>query len=503
MKKYSVAFLMLIFAAASCKKTYLDVNQDPNRVTDDNVTAELIFPAAAEGVGSELIGIRASGAGAQGPQQFAQGWIGYMASNSAYALNPKETTYNVDFTSSNPIWISKYNVLFNLHQTIVKGLAQNDTVIAAAAMILYAKLYQDVVDLFGNVPYSQAFQDNLYTHPQFDKAQDIYADLQKKLDTAIQYMGLQGTKLFVGADIVNHGDQTKWIKLANTIKLRLLIRQSEISGFDPSGEIAKIFSGSGPGILGAGESVNENPGYANDQDKQSPFYANYGFTITGVVSAPSLNANSYIMGFLTNNSDPRVASFFATTSTGTYAGNPYGADPGTINGASDVSYFGPRLDSSSSQDQWIIPSYESLFFRAEAAARGWISDDPQTAYANAVTESFVWCNVPDAANAAASYMADNDIANWSKAGTSPGDRAKFIALQKYIANTCVDALESYADQRRLNFLPQGFISQNPGKLSNTLPLRLPYPQVEYTTNAANVQAEGTIDPFTTKLFWEP
>jgi hypothetical protein len=43
---------------------------------------------------------------------------------------------------------------------------------------------------------------------------------------------------------------------------------------------------------------------------------------------------------------------------------------------------------------------------------------------------------------------------------------------------------------------------NPGKISSVLPVRLLYPQSEYTTNAANVQAQGTIDPFTSKLFWQ-
>ena len=62
----------------------------------------------------------------------------------------------------------------------------------------------------------------------------------------------------------------------------------------------------------------------------------------------------------------------------------------------------------------------------------------------------------------------------------------------------------HLDQRRLSFLTDNaYISVNPGAVSNKLPLRLLYPQSEYTTNAENVLKQGTINALTTKLFWEP
>ncbi len=55
-------------------------------------------------------------------------------------------------------------------------------------MILSAKVFQELVDEFGDIPYSQAFQSNIYPHPAYDKAQDIYNSLLLSLDTAITYM---------------------------------------------------------------------------------------------------------------------------------------------------------------------------------------------------------------------------------------------------------------------------------------------------------------------------
>jgi hypothetical protein len=76
--------------------------------------------------------------------------------------------------------------------------------------------------------------------------------------------------------------------------------------------------------------------------------------------------------------------------------------------------------------------------------------------------------------------------------------------QKYIAMCVIDPLEAWCDQRSLHFLPDNdFISANPSRISNTLPVRLLYPQTEYTTNSENVQAEGNIDQFSSKIFWQP
>jgi hypothetical protein len=352
------------------------------------------------------------------------------------------------------------------------------------------------------------------TRPAYDNAQDIYNDLQLRLDTAIEYFGHPISSKFNAVDIVNHGDADLWIKFANTLKLRLLIRQSEISGFNPASEISKIFEGSGVGVLEAGESIGVNPGYLNDLNKQSPFFANYGYTSTGVKATSSENANEYILTILKANSDPRIERFFQTAG-GNFVGCVYGDNPGNIPVGAQASYFGPGLlgepnaddtyTLGAAQPQWIMPSYESMFLKAEAAARGWIPSipDAQASYEAAVTESFVWLGVPDPEAEAANYMLINPTADWASNGGTPESAGKFVVFQKYIANVGIDPLESWSDQRRLNFLPPGFISVNPNNTKTSLPLRLLYPQSEYTTNSENVSKEGTINPYTSKLFWEP
>jgi hypothetical protein len=489
--------LAIFIFLAGCKKGYLDVNDDPNRVTENNVTPELIFPQAATAVGARTASLNFG---------FLNNWLGYTSTSGSFAIDQTETTYNIDFSFGDALFQNHYGVLFDLYQTKVKAIAKGDSVLAGAAMILSAKLWQELVDVFGDIPYSQAFQNSTNTRPAYDKAEDIYNSLLKSLDSAKEFMALPARSTFAAIDVVNHGNQSLWIKFANTLKLRLIIRQSEVPGFDPAPEIAKIgTSGSGLNVLHAGENILVNPGYTNETNKQSPFYANYGLTPTGAEANPITRANVYFVNLLSSTSDPRLTRVFKPVTGTTVVGTTYGLAAGNPT-SSNASSFGVGLVSSSSQNQWIYPAFESMFLEAEAIARGWVpgNSNAQAAYEAAVRESFVWLGVPDAATAATTYLNTQAIAMWSNAGATPLSKARFIAYQKYIALAGVDPLEAWSDLRRLNMIPdKGYITVNPGKASSSLPVRLLYPQSEYTTNAANVNAEGSINAFTSKIFWQP
>jgi hypothetical protein len=497
MKTIHYKLLALLLSATvaftGCKKDYLDVNVDPNRVTDDNITPELIFPQAAHAAGARQ---------ASGNFQFIENWLGYWAASGDFAIQQDETTYNIDFTFGDALWQNQYNVLFDLNRVKVKALAKNDSVLAGAAMILSARLFQDLVDIYGNIPYTEAFDNEHHTQPVYDKAADVYGSLQRNLDSAIINMGRTAKSSFTSADIVAHGNTTVWIKFANTLKLRMLIRQSQVSGFNPAAEIQKIVNNGG--VLGAGESISVNPGYVNSTNKQSPFYANFGLTPTGAEASTSTRANAYFVNLLTSTTDPRLSRYFkAPASGGSITGCVYGLAAGNPVGAQS-SNMGPGLANSATQNQWIYPSFESMFLRAEAIARGWMTGDAQAAYKAAVTESFTWLGVPNATSAANTYLSNASIAIWANAGATPAAQAKFIAYQKYIALCGIDPLEAWSDLRRLNMIPNtGYITVNPGKLSNSVPVRLLYPQSEYTTNGQNVNAQGTQNQFSSKIFWQP
>ena len=495
---FVIAIMGILFA--SCKKDFLDVNNDPNRPTDNNITPQQIFPAAATAVASN----EPNGFG------FAQNWVGYFASNGDFARDQEQTSYDIDFTFGNALWANYYNTLFDLYQVKNKSLMPDgDTVLAGAAMILYAKIFQEVVDVYGSAPYTQAFQISQYQRPVYDDAKNIYDDLQNVLDTAINYMKLTApkTKGFGSVDIVNQGDQSIWIKFANTLKLRLLIRQSEVSGFDPSAQLAKI-ENNGGGFLGKGESVSVNPGYVNDVNKQSPFFANFGYTPTGTKATTSTNGNAYIINIFQALADPRISAFFAPVGN-SFVGDTYGDEPGNNPSGAGSSYFGsgligPNTSQGASQDQWLYPSFESLFLQAEAIQRGWLPGDAQSALNDAIVESFVWLGLD--VTDAESYMDGNPYTDLSATADVELTEVQIIAFQKYCALTGIDPLEAWSDIRRLDFLTNvdpSYISVNPSRISDHLPYRLLYPQTEQTTNGANVPKQNTKDQISSKIFWQP
>jgi len=489
--KHTYKILLITLVASFINGCNLDVNTDPNRVTETTVTGALIFPAAAHETGQRV---------ASGNFTFLEDWLGYFAASGTFAIDATETTYNITPAFGDALWQNNYNVLFDLEQARSKALASGDNLTAAASMILAARLWQDLVDIYGNIPYSQAFQYAKYPLPAYDKGQDIYNDLQVKLDQAITYMSSPGLSSFSTIDIVNGGNQTKWIKFANSLKLRLLIRQSEISGFSATAEATKIMNNGG--VLQAGETVFVNPGYTNATNKQSPFYANYGQTVNAAEAAPAVRANNYFKNLMQANSDPRLNRYFIPIS-GNVVGCTYGLAAGNPLVSSGV---GAGLANNSAQNQWIFTSVESLFLEVEAIERGWITNDGSAAakYSQAIAESFTFLGVANASSTAAAY-----VTAFPYLGGSTANLKKML-LQKYISMCGIAPLEAWSDLRRIGFdiLPAtaggvSYYSVNPGVVGGgAIPVRLLYAQSEYTTNADNVNAQGTINQFTSKIFWD-
>jgi hypothetical protein len=496
-KSKIIASVLLIIVCSSCKKSFFDINQNPNQVTEEKITGELILPSALN-----------SSANTIRMYAFLNRWMGYWSNNATFALVEEEVTYSLttSFPASGNIGGIYYDALFDFNTVEQKAPAEGEDFYAGIAKVMKARLFQDLVDVYGNTPYTETFKKEIAT-PKYDKGEDIYRDLQKVLDEAIEiFKNKPVPSKATTVDIMFKGNAQLWVKFANTVKLKLLINQSEIAGFSPTAELAKITANGG--VLMSGQSANVNPGYQNAVNQQNPFYTSFGFTVNGTIAAEPIRANNYLINIYKQNSDPRLSRVFRPAEAPAnpldpYVGTDYGAPSNAALRGQLTSYIGPGLSGSSSQSQWITTSVESLFLYAEAVARGWLSGDEKTAYENAVRESFIWLGVPNAITEADDYMAGNSIADWANAGTTVAQKVKFIAYQKYIAMAGLNPLEGWNLYRRLGVPVNTPLSVHPNRLGNgSLPIRLLYPSTEYAVNAANVLAEGTINQFTSKVFWD-
>lgn len=498
MKKYIsiITAIALVAGLGSCKKGYLDLETNPNNPSQ--TTPQLILAGAIVTVPNITSTTYLN------PYDI---WSGYLSWNGGVV--PPATLFEYTFNNGTyqGIWSTLYQNATNFNNLIT--MSAKDPALAhfqAIGMIMKAWDFEQLVDNFGDVPYTQAFQPSTILFPKYDKGTDIYADLPKQLDAAIALAGKDATS--PGAsDPMFGGDMTKWIQTAQTLKLRLAIRESNISG--GSSYISGL-PAPGSSYLDADATIN--PGYVNSTGQQNPFWANFVKDATGNAAGNSnvYRANAFAISFLKSYDDPRLGQIFSLavpvgapsgTPASVYYGNVYG-DAVNIKGTLNVSGAGPGLAVSVSQPALFISAAESYFLQAEAIERGWLSGTAATYYKLAIESNFKYLGLYDASAPNPNAAADAYVTANALPGTEDA-AIRAIINQKYIAfMNGYDSFEAFNDYRRTGY-PDLPSSVDPAALSDHLPTRLYYPLSEQQTNTDNYNAAGgpTINPFSTKIFW--
>jgi hypothetical protein len=500
-KKLIIPILaLLLLLTVRCKDEFFDINENPNSPTDLLITPQLILPRT----------LHATSARMATSYNYAAQWTGYWARSGTYGPSEEQESYNITTSYQTGQWSGWYDILFDVNTMQKKAEASNQPFYVAAAKVIKSIGFMYLVDQYNNVPYSKAFDVSGNLLPAYDKGPAIYADLLLKLDEAAQSfktMNIDDDLSIATADILFHGDLVQWRKLINSQRLKLLLRQSNL--FDaniPTAEIAKI-TADGAGFLKAGQSASVDPTYVSEKDKQNPFWDAYKTNELGAVTDDYNRANNFILGKFRGNADVRYKYVFSeaaspitpVTDATLYYGYNFGESiPNSAPKAANSSAVsGPGLAKSNTQAQWLFTSVESLFLQAEAIERGWLPGNAQSEYETAVKESFAWLGVTEV-DAAVNYLAQGTpFVDYIQAP----DKINLIVMQKYMALIGINNFEAYVDYRRLGVPTDLPLSLSDNKGSNVIPFRLHYPQAEYNYNAANVAAEGNINPQTSKIFW--
>ncbi|MHB1921306.1 MAG: SusD/RagB family nutrient-binding outer membrane lipoprotein [Chitinophagaceae bacterium] len=508
-KLFAIILLPAVLLLSSCSKNFLNVNNNPNSpstVNDGTVLSNALNQMANQ-YSTNL------------PQVLGM-WLGYWSRSGNYIPDNATETYQISpgYGYSENYWQTLYHVNLDLNYLDQQATLAKDPFFDGIAKVLKAYNYENLVDVYNNIPYSQAL-DITNLKPVYDDAGKIYTDLFAKLDSGIAllktaegsaYTSIVGTDapydiMFQG----NGSEVVSWIQFANTVKLRMLLNLSQDASMSTlvQSQLAEI-AAEGDGFITAGNSAMVNPGYSNSQGKQSPFYGTFGLTPTGNPTGNNIyfRANKYAVNFYTNTNDPRISQFFAPTTsavnqsnTDTISGN-YEGDP-TALGNSNTSAFGPGLIGTATSSTPILSDFESLFLQAEAAQRGWIPGNAQNLYQAAITQSFIYEGVPNATSAAQTYYNQLGMVNVNWA-SSP-NKIQAIIVQKWAALNGVDIQEAWNDYRRLGLPSDLPISSNPHVTTRQIPVRLLYPQTEQDRNPTNVPQLGANAQFTSNIFWMP
>ena len=526
MKIYKIKYLLLaavflVVATESCKKADFDINQEINVPTDSTVTYDVILPAALDATGR----IVANDWG------WLQNWMGYWARSGTYAPNVAEETYALTFNTGfgTTLWNDLYGNLYNYQVIQNKAKQAGALYYEGIARIMKAHNYQILVDVYNNVPYSQALKGSGNVTPKYDKGIDIYKDLLVQLDSAKSQIARatpSQSKDIATFDIMFQGDKTKWAQFANTLKLRLLVHLMNgietptiVGGIDVAGQLTALYADAN-GFLDVDAVVQ--PGYA--VNKPNPYWSTYfqDATSTAVANNQYYRANSYAVDYYGYDGDPRRARFYTIAPGNVYKGVAYGLPSLTDNAYSKLSGIGTGLLKAATQPQWIITATESLFLQAEVMER-LTPGSAQQALADAVTENFNFLGgFADPATSANTYITGNagypdvDYTAGPLAAGLPGGGLYTILQQKWFALNGIAPYEIWTDFRRTDIAygkagqfpaPAPYvgdgppISVSPANTTTKVPTRLLYPQTEYNYNAANVLAEGNVDRYG-KPFWD-
>jgi hypothetical protein len=485
---YKISFLLILFIHLAGCSDWLDINKDPDSPTVDVITESVLLPGIEATMSFELAGGI--------PARYPNTWIGQYALNG---LAPDIQTFKILDTDVDNTWTyTLYSgAMKNLNLLIQMADVNKNTHYKGIGQILMAYSLAVTTDLWGNVPYSQAFQPLTFPKPKFDSQEEIYTAIFKLLDESL--LNLNSVAVQASSpgneDLIYQGDLAKWKKFAYTLKARYAMRLSYVKGGSVQADAVLA-------ALNSGFQSNSDDAdfvYFDKTSAENPWYQNMSkFNIL------YLDTNTYII--LKKYNDPRLSVFAEPAYSGSHPGQIVPQRNGmlsTIPGeTSKLAIQRTQYD----DGEPVLPCFitkstpvpfitftEACFLKAEAYL--WKND-----YVNA------YKYLKEGTRASMIKLQRDNVQAFSGAqtdafvGTLPPLPATFESAQKmiielkFIANFL--SLENYNDYRRTHYpvvvLPVDAQYTN-------VPVRLPYATSTKLSNKDNVPS---INFVTDKIWWD-
>ena len=250
--KYMMAAGCLLTLGLSSCSDFLDVNVDPDK--PNNTTAE---------VANRVPWIQRMFMYSAGITNYRTSMIAGVLYSTSGTHGPAAVTWNFapgTTTSSYQTWFVE--TAANLNDLYNKAKAENAYHYMAVADIYHALGFMQMLDLYGEIPYTEALGNSPV--PAYDDGKTIFNGCVAKLDEAIKLLSeaqpATATPLSKG-DLMNGGDAQKWLKMAYGLKARYLLKLSKKAEFDPDAILDCLAKGP--------QSINDNsvmPCYNSGQD---------------------------------------------------------------------------------------------------------------------------------------------------------------------------------------------------------------------------------------------
>ncbi|MDB5201458.1 MAG: SusD/RagB family nutrient-binding outer rane lipoprotein [Ferruginibacter sp.] len=355
----------------------------------------------------------------------------------------------------------------------------------AAARITKAYIFWTITDRWGDIPYFGALKG---VAAPYDKQEDIYKDLLKELTEANAQLDQGG---FIAGDIHYGNDIAKWKKLSNSLRMLMALRLSK--RYPATADYAATQFRAG--LAGSGGSIETNadnfsvkyPGGAF----RNPFFVTH-------LAARDYGESQQMVSLLASLGDTRQNAYGTSTT-----GVPYGLKEVDINAwrAANPNWSRHFSDAVRGETSPIVVVGASavLLARAEAADRGWTTENATTVYNAGITQSFAQWGV----TLPATYLTQASVALTAPTGTAANIQK--IATQRYLAYYG-DGIQGWSVWRKTGF-PVLVKTPNPVSSAHVeIPRRYVYGESEFTLNSAGVNAAvarlSAGDTYESRIWWD-
>lgn len=433
LKYISIITLALLFGCAD----YLDVNVDPNNPTDAD--EKLVLPAAEQSIAAR-VGNYYRITGSIWSQHYTQN-----NTSSQYIATDNYDVENLNFLEND--FVELYSGPLNdLRFVKQKAEAAENWTTYLVAQVLEVYTYQVVADLYDGAPVKEALGGSTGNFtPAWESGPEVYEELLARLDNALS-KDFSGDEELGNNDFLFQGDLDQWIRFANTLKLKLMIRYSNVDAGKAQTLISALVN-SGAQFLETDAAITT---YYDQPDRSNPLYE---ADRRNQNTTTNLKASLTMVNFMEINGDSRLTEVYDPP----IAGGPVkGMRQGTSSVQSTV------LDSRTISGATVLPTDpvyfislpEAYFLRAEAAARGFSNEDAKELYDLGVMAAFSRYELDGSG-----YIGTGDVYEFPN-GTVE-ENVEAIMEQKWIAQIGGNSMEAWFDMLRTGY--PSFSASAPGQ----------------------------------------
>lgn len=505
MKKLNILIGVLILLSVlvvSCTKDFDKINTNPNDAGLEKASPSMLLTNAIESMTDRVYEIFLG-------EEMGNCWV----QHEAKCQYTDEDRYIYRTSVVNTSWTSFYSASGMDVQTLYNvSVANKHENYQGVALVLKGYICSLLTDLWGPVPYSEAFKGAANSLPKYDSQESIYRDILAKLDQANTLLKEDGAA--IEGDILFNNDILKWKKFANSLRLRLLLRMSAKDASFVTTEMSKMVGDAATYPIFESNDDNAALQYLGSAPNNNPINENRKTRDDHRVSKTLTDLMWTESPYL----DYRVC-IYAERVGSNFDGMPNGLTSAKAlvykGGISKVSKVGSYFTAATAPGM-LMSFAELKFILAEAAFKGYIPGG------NAVAEQYYYDGIYGSyaqfgdnlvarvktygylpmADANSDSLAADFIAN-ERFGWDAANGMELIGTQKWAA-MFDQGLQSFIEWRRIGF-PK-LVAGEDNANNNKIPVRFPYPTDESARNptalAAGIQLLGGANDLDTRVWWD-